>query len=103
MAQPSQGFNPTQVEMTQPFLMDLLSMYPPQHDHLDDNVSNATLSFQTSHTHGKIEWGPNQEPLFLPIILGQESVPTTFDDEQSQTFEFYHPYICIPEYHANTY
>ena len=74
MAQPSQGFNPTQAEMTQPFLIDLLRMYPPQHDYQDDNASNVSLSFQTSHTHGNIECGPNHEPLFLPIPPSQESV-----------------------------
>ena len=84
MAQPPQGFNTTQAEMTQPFLMDPLSMYPPQHDHQDENSSNMLLTFQAHHTHGRIEWGPNHEPLFLPIPPGQESVPTTPDDEQSQ-------------------
>ena len=83
MAQPSQGFNPTQSKMTQPLLMDLLSMYPSQHDHQDEKTSNMTLSFQISPTHGNIEWGPNQEPLILPVPLSQESVPTTLDDEQS--------------------
>jgi hypothetical protein len=57
MAQPSQGFNPSQSQMTQPLLMD---PYTPQHDHHDDNTSNVTFSFQTSPTHGNIEWGPNQ-------------------------------------------
>ena len=92
MAQPLQGFNPTQVDMTQPLLMDPLSMCPPQNDHQDNNVSNVSLSFQTSHTHGKIKWGPNHEPLLLPIPPYQESVPTTLDDKQSQTFESYHPH-----------
>ena len=83
MAQSSQGFNPTQSKMTQPLLMDPLSMYPQQHDHQDRNTSNVTLSFETSPTHGKIGWGPNQEPLFLTIPLDHESVPTTPDDEQT--------------------
>lgn len=83
MSQPSQGFNPTQSEMSQPLLMDPLSMYPSQHDHQDDNMSNVTFSFQTSPTHGKVEWGPNQEPLFLPILPSHESVPTTPNNERT--------------------
>ena len=67
MAQAPQGFKPTQVEMTQPLLTDSLSMYPPQHDRQDENSSNMSLTFQVPHTHGKVEWGPNHEPLFLPI------------------------------------
>ena len=51
-----------------------------------------SLTFQAHHTHGKIESSPNHEPLFLPIQPSQESVPTTPDDEQSQTFESYHPH-----------
>ena len=77
MAQPPQGFNPTQVEMTQPFLTNPLSMYPLQHHCQDGNSSNMSLTFQAPHTHGKIGWGPNHEPLFLPIPPSQESVPTT--------------------------
>ena len=50
MAQPSQGFNPTQAEITQPLLIDPLSMYPPQHDHQEDNSSNMSLTFQAPHT-----------------------------------------------------
>ena len=59
MAQPLQGFNLTQAEMTQPLLTDPLSMYPPQHDHQDENSSNMSLNFQAPHTHGKIKWDPN--------------------------------------------
>ena len=54
-----------------------------------------SLTFQTHHPHGNIEWGPNHEPLFLPIPPDQESVPMTPDDEQSQKFESYHPHTSI--------
>lgn len=92
MAQPLQGFNPTQAKITQPLLIDPLSTYPPQHDRQEENSSNMSLTFQAPHTYGKIEWGPYHEPLFLPIPPGQESVPTTPNDEQSQTFKSYHPH-----------
>ena len=65
-------------------------MYPLHHDRQEDNSSNMSLTFQAPQNYGRIEWCPNHEPLFLPIPPGQESVPTTLDDEQSQTFESYH-------------